>query len=159
MSLTRKNNIKVGAPPILGPMDFMGLENKLILIEHDDNLNGLKYLEKCEGQKVVYTQDHNQYFDMSDGVNIAIAQCDSISRVAKYIKKFKDSSVKWHIVHRPDLMDVRIHPRLRGANIKGQLSMVAAPKILQGSNIVILSGQCEYATRCISDIFFDLKAP
>lgn len=145
------------APPILGPGDFMGIENNIILVEHNDDDCSLDLLANAISERVNIAY---QACDVRIGCaanyrTSAVVQADSIYQVYKCVKL--SEPVDFFIINRIDMMDIDMRKLQRGAQMAAYISMLAARKILRGSNVIVTSAKQEHKLREIADRFIDLR--
>lgn len=142
MSLSKKYL----APNILGPMDFMGLSNEIILIEYLNNpLDQLENVFKDKNNIIFSSERHDKHWPYS-----AFAQVESITRIYQVLKSLQEP-MDFIIIDSIDQIDYQLGKKQRGSNIKAYLSMIASKKILKGANLIITSGKSEYSIREIAN--------
>lgn len=146
------------APPILGPLEFYGLENKIILIEHGEQtetFNPINLYKQCLDEKLILSFG-SHLIGMTLGAYHIHVNTDSIYKTSRSIRE-AGGQFDFFLIDQVQLMDVNLHKKDRGAQIKAHLSMVSSKKILKGSNIIITSTESEYSLRDIADKFYNLK--
>ena len=143
------------APPILGPIDILGLTNSKILIEGEEEL--ILSFSSCLLDKTVvcFTPNLEELSDISN-IDLVAIQTDSIIKVVKSIKECPPVDI--FLIHRIDMFLNHFDKRTRGQQIKGWLSMVNW-KYLKGGNLIISSAKEEYMLRELADHFFNLRLP
>ena len=104
------------APPIIGPLEFDGIENSTILIEHDED-DDINLIVKSIRNKVniIFTPDSS--FDFSLSVmphTAAVLDMVSIYKVYNIIKGLT-VPVDNIIINRLDMMDLDHNKRMRGS--------------------------------------------
>lgn len=152
---------KYEAPPIIGPGDFMGMTNQIILIEHDDEDYSMDHLDSViDGMMNIWftpRSDAPTSKKPIDGATtLIVTSVSSIARVYHYMKT-NTAFIDSYVIERIDEMNLDLPKKNRGALISGNLSMMASPKILRGGNLIVTSAQTEYAIRGIANKFLNLK--
>jgi hypothetical protein len=142
------------APPIISPLEFAGISNRLILIECDEEDNAISLLRKgIENLSCVfYTNEEQDLIVATSAVDFIL---DDISKICRMIKRISNTT-HFHIIHRIDLMNLSLSKKARGSQIKGHLSMLS-PRVLLGSNVIVTSCRDEYSIREIADVFINLR--
>jgi hypothetical protein len=144
----------IKAPPILGPMDLLGLTNSKVLIEGEEELI-LSFSTCLIGKTVVcFTPNLEELSDLSN-IEMVAVQTDSI---IKTVKTIKECQADIYLIHRIDMFLLDFDKRARGQQIKGWLSMVNH-KYLKGGNLIISSAKEEYMLRELADHYFNLRLP
>ena len=149
------------APPIIGPGDFMGMRNQIILIEHDDEDFSMDHLDSVMDGKVniwfTPRPDAPTSKKPIDGATtVIVTNVSSVSRVYHYMKT-NTAFIDSYVIERIDEMNLDLPKKNRGALVSANLSMMASPKILRGANLIITSTQTEYAIRGIANKFLNLR--
>ena len=150
--------MKHNAPIIPGPLEFAGLSNNIVLVEHNDSDNSLSLLAPIINGKVniIFTPDED--FDSTgfESNDSAVIFCNSISMVCKIAKRLP-SAADYMIVNRVDMFDIHFDKKERGAQVKAYISMMAGAKTLRGANLIVTSGRTEYALRGVADRLLNLN--
>ena len=149
------------AAPIIGPLEFSGVENNIILVEHDEDDFILKLLHASLTGKnnIIFSpNDHMQIKEDFNGLFTVIMESDSIIKTSKIMKSFP-SNLKndFYIINRIDLFDLNFNKRERGAQIRGHLAMLAGKKTLRGANLIVSSCSIEYSLRELANSFLNLR--
>lgn len=150
--------MKTKSPPVIGPMDFMGLEGKLILIQFDDWRDFVHAIPKDRPTIIITpSADHApaQHSDKLDP-DTAIIDADKIQKICKGIFDSAGININY-IINRIDLMDLDITPLNRGWVRKGNL-MKLTERVLKGSNIFITSESDEPMLEEMCDKRYDLRS-
>jgi hypothetical protein len=151
------------APPILGPLDFAGMKNNIILIEHDDDDCSIDLISKVIEKEVNIIFSPSLYMDSMVGrelKNSAIAFTDSIARVRTVIKRAHELSefqFGFFVINRIDMMDLDFNKKEKGAQTNAYLSMLCSRKLLRNANVIVTSAKSEYKIREIADKFISLR--
>lgn len=141
------------AAPILGELEFEGMSDKLILVEHEEENFDLVKRPLFGKVILLFTPILSS---APEWPNLIAVQTDSIYKITKSVRQLSKDSFDWIIIDRIDLMDLDLCKKSRGAQIKGHLSMLS-PKILQGKNIIVTSHSTEYMLRELADQFLNLR--
>jgi hypothetical protein len=142
----------IKAPPILGPMDFLGAEGSTILIEHDDSFS-LKQISFLFEDKNVVVYSATQDIELESKENLILVFTDKISTTCRSIKK---SNLDVYVINRIDLFELTLPKKARGGQIKGwvqQLNRVA----LKDSLVIITSEKQEYKLQEVVSETHNLK--
>lgn len=148
------------APPIIGRLEFYGLTNQIILVEHDEEVCGISLIESPINGK------NNIIFSgVNEGINTltwdascsARIQSESLYHSYRILKSMEQNPFDFIIIRRIDVMDLGLHVRERGARIAAYLAMMSSRKILQGANVVITSAKSEYNIRKIANLYLNLR--
>ncbi len=141
-------------PPIISPIEFAGMKNKLILVECDQKNNPIELIHNSIKDSVCmyYTNEHQDTIPTKQSYIINFNKIAHISKIIRHVEGDAD----FHIVHRIDLMNLDLTKKARGSQIKAYLSMLS-PTILRGSNIIVTSCCDEYTIRDISDYYINLR--
>ena len=144
------------APPILGPLEFAGMQNQIILVEHDDDDDSLALLAKVLSGKIniIFSQEDHTMVGF-DALHSVVFHVDSVSRIKKVIQLVPE--MDYFVINRIDMMDTNFHKRERGSQIKAHLSMLCSPRLLRDANVIITSVNSEYMIREIADKFISLR--
>ena len=145
---------KTIAPPVIGPMDLLGIEGKIILIEGYDNMmddleNTIK--DKCN---IILSASPNNLsnLELPSSVHVQIKSIYSAVKIMRACTVDIDN----FIIDRIDMLDLNVNKRVRGSQIKAYLSMLS-PKILRSRNLIVTSCQHEYTIRNIADKYISLR--
>jgi len=151
----------IEAPPILGPLEFAGVENQLILIECDEGACVLELLGAAISYKdnIIFTPDEVMPAAYLGRGEILIANINSIAKINNTIRSINmnGSCADFFIIHRIDMMDIHFSKKERGAQINAYVSMMASPKNLRGANVIVTSCLHEWKLREIADKFISLR--
>lgn len=141
------------APPIIGQLEFSGMENNIILIEHDEEDCSLDLMGSAIADKVnVIFTPHEFRFNANHSVAVMV---DSVSRIYNIMRGL--IAVDLYIINRIDLMNLEFSKKERGAQVKAFVSMMCSPRMLQGGNLIATSGKSEYTLREIADTYLNLR--
>ena len=158
--------MKHEAPPIIGLMDFFGLENNIILIEHDDELNSIDVLGfYLNGKDNIIFQPKALGFNKPNIIDCTesyISFVDSISQVYKMIRTLSSATKPQeafhsYLINRIDFLNLDMDKKKRGSQMAAFVSMLASKKILLGANLLITSGNSEHKLREIANKTINIK--
>jgi|SRR6478609_331836 len=146
------------APRIISPLEFEGLSEKLILIEHDedDDLNLISAAVKHK-DNMIYTpevMDIRSLWHDSYAANVS-----SIYKVRDIIKSIhkRNGLTDFHIINRIDMFDLNLDPRSRGVNISQYIGMIMSSRILSGANVIVTSCREEHKLREKTKHYINLR--
>ncbi len=144
------------APPILGQLEFAGMTNQLILVEHDEEDDSLSLLARVLSGKIniIFSQEDHTLVDFNAEHSV-IFSVSSIARIKKMMQVIP--SVDHFVINRIDMMDTNFDKRQRGAQVSAHLSMLCSPRLLRDANVIITSAKSEYKIREIADKFISLR--
>lgn len=146
------------APPILGSMEFAGMQNEIILIEHDDDdcFFSLTYTALKDCNKLIFTGD----IDATGGPyhNYAMYPVSSVSKIYTILKAL-EHPVDNIIIHAIDRMNLSLDKRKRGSLVASTIAMLASKKVLKGANLIISSCKEEHKLREMSAHYVSLRKP
>ena len=151
------------AAPIIGPLEFSGVENNIILVEHDEDDAILKLLDSPLTGKnniIFSSEDNLECGHAFNAMFTVMMQRNSIIQVAKIIKSLSqtvDFRNEFYIINRIDLFDLNFNKRERGAQVRGHLAMLAGKKTLRGANLIVSSCSIEYSLRELANSFLNLR--
>jgi len=157
MSLSKKFN----APEIPSKLDFHGYENKIILVEgEEDVLTQLKNLYR-DSTFVFFTPRIEEAATISDEIEKNnctgyVAECHKIFDARKLILRLE--SVDFYIIHRIDLMDLDVCKKLKGSLTKSNVSLMHA-RALKNATLILTSCTHEHMLRELADKTINLKLP
>ena len=147
------------APPIIGPLEFAGLKNSVILVEMDEEDNMLSLLREPTSGKnnIIFSPQEFSITEFKfNFVNTAFVFNTSIATIHRMVKAVK-SDVDYYIIDRVDLMNLEFSKRESGSQIKAYISMLCSPLTLCGANLIVTSCNSEYTIREIADVFLNLR--
>lgn len=160
MSLSNPNRQtqKHIAPPVLGEGDLLGLTNRIILIEFNDDENAttLNNLIQSKPTIIISPCEDCEYHFTGVEKNILFFKSDRISQ-AQIIAKKLALHVELIIIDRVDMMNLNYDKKNWASQMKSHLSSFGNPNHLKGSNLIVTSGRTEYLLREIADVFHNLK--
>jgi len=145
----------IKAPPVIGPMDLLGLTNSKILIEGEEELI-LSFSSCLTGKMVVSFTPNLEEFNGLSNIDMVAVNTDSIIKTVKSIRECPAADI--FLIHRIDMFLPTMDPKPRGSQIKGWLSMVNQ-KYLKGANLIISSVKEEHMLRELADCYFNLRLP
>jgi hypothetical protein len=147
------------APPIVGPLEFAGLSNSVILIEKDEDDESLSLLREpmCGKNNIIFSSDPICVLPKKFNAEFtANATVKSIAMVHRMIKSI-DNPVDFYLIDRVDLMNLDFSKRERGSQMKAYISMLCSHKTLRGANLIVTSCNSEYTLREVADVFISLR--
>jgi len=148
------------APPILGPLDFAGLKNNIILIEHDDDDCSIDLIRKAIETEVniIFTPSSYKEAMIGRGLDFtALSFVDSIAKVRPIIKSINGIDINFYVINRIDMMDLEFNKKEKGAQTNAYLSMLCSKQLLRNANVIVTSAKSEYKIREIADKFISLR--
>lgn len=143
------------APPILGTLEFAGMNDKLILVEHDDD-DDINLMWRILHNKINIIFSPAEITPKFGSVFTAVVITDTIARVHKMMKSV-NAEIDYVVIDRIDLMDSNFTKRERGAQIKAFISMMNNKRILRGANLIVTSCKSEYTIREMADRYISLR--
>jgi len=155
--------MKHNAPPIVGSMDFLAMQNEFILVEMDNNGDIFHLLREPLSGKIninfsaALELEQTPDFDFSRTVIVKAKSVYSIFNAVKSMPPEYAAAYDYLIIDRIDMMDNELSPRERGSQQAAFISMIAAPQFLKGKNVIVTSANKELSIRKRASSFFDLR--
>jgi len=151
----------IKAPIIVGPLEFDGIENELILVELDDTTEGINALRPVLANKLILIFspmiDVNHDCHNADFRYAVCVQVDSVYKIYNYLKEMQ-CKLDYILVDRIDMMDAELSPKERGAQQNAFICMLSAPKNLRGGNIIVTSANDEQSLKKKASRYLNLKS-
>lgn len=146
------------APPIIGPLEFSGIKNNIILVEHDEEDCGIDLLSKVLSCRMNMVFTPNEFTKQSNwnSETTGVLLIDSIAKIHRCIKNIA-VSLDFFVINRIDLMDLNFSKKEKGAQTKAYISMLCSKKILRDANVIVTSGKSEYTIREIASNYLNLR--
>ena len=148
------------APPHIGPLEFEGISNELILVELDADADGHDLLRSALAGKLIliFSPNIDIHLDKKDGdyEYAVMVQADSVYKIFNYLR-YMQAKLDYIVVDRIDMMDIELTPKERGAQQNAFIGMLSAPKNLRGCNIIVTSSFQEETIKKKSSRFLNLK--
>lgn len=148
------------APVVLGPLEFEGLKNELILIEVDQDSETCDLLRQSLSGKLtlifspsIDVRLDKNYDEYSYSV---VVRADSVYQIFNYLKDMQ-ARLEFIVVDRLDMMDTELSPKERGAQQAAFLQMLAMPSRLKKGNIIVTSSNSEDGLKKKCDRYLYLK--
>lgn len=151
--------MKHEASIVVGPLEFEGLSNELIFVEIDQEADALGLLKNPLSGKVSIIFMPRIEYNIHPNYDFTSSVFININSLYEAYKAMRDLRVDidYFIIDRIDHMDTTLHARERGIQQAAFISMIAAPKILRGSNLVITSSYSEQTLKKKADRCLNLK--
>lgn len=136
------------APIIIGPLEFSGMQNQTVLVEHDEEDLILDLLSKALSGKdnIIFSANLEVEAIGFNGENSCLVKTDSIYKIYKGIKKLPPL-FEFIILNQIDMMDLQLNNKERGAQQAGFVAMLNSPNNLRGAVLIVSSCKAEYNLR------------
>jgi hypothetical protein len=158
MSISKK---RYQAPEIPSRIDFTGFENKIILVEgEEDVLLQLKNLFS-DGSFIFFTPRIEEVSVVADEIESRngkayAAEVHKIFQARNFMAKLE--GVDFYIIHRIDLMDLDVCKKMKGSLTKSNVSLMH-PRCLKNATLILTSCTHEHMLRGLADKTINLKLP